>query len=516
MSHILIIDDEAGIRDTLAMIFEYEKHTVTTAESGTEGVKLISEGASVDCILLDVKMPGMDGIESLQKIRQIRDDVPIIMISGHGTIETAVEATKLGAFDFLEKPPDREKLLLVVRNAMQKRQLETQVKIMREKLQGKETMLGSSAAMRNIRAMIDRVAPTEARVLITGENGTGKELVARGIHSGSRRAQMPFVEVNCAAIPRDLIESELFGHEKGSFTGAQNQRIGKFEQADGGTLFLDEIGDMSLEAQAKVLKVIDEGWIERVGSSTGKPIKVDVRMIAATNKNIPDEIRASRFREDLFHRLNVIPIHVPPLRGRLEDIPMLVKSFTEEFSADTKRKAPKYDENAMKLLMSLPYTGNIRELRNVIERIVILTQGDIIKREDVEHLGVAFSMNDSQRNFSAGGNLESDPSTPSVLSASDIARIRSTESESYLIGSQENPLQDALGAETFQDFKDRAEKIFIEERLREYSWNISRTAEAMNIQRSHLYTKMRKFGLTKDRKIEGEEEIVDEELGQED
>ncbi len=512
MSQILIIDDEAGIRDTLAMIFEYEKHTVTTAESGTEGVKLLSQGTPTDCILLDVKMPGMDGIETLQKIRQIRQDVPVIMISGHGTIETAVEATKLGAFDFLEKPPDRAKLLLVVRNATEKKHLETQVRIMREKLQGKETMLGASPAMRNIRAMIDRVAPTEARVLITGENGTGKELVARAIHRDSRRTQMPFVEVNCAAIPRDLIESELFGHEKGSFTGAQNQRIGKFEQADSGTLFLDEIGDMSLEAQAKVLKVIDEGWIERVGSSSGKPIRVDVRVIAATNKNVPDEIRAGRFREDLFHRLNVIPIHVPPLRQRLEDIPMLVKAFAEEFAADAKRKPPRFDEEAMRLLMSLPYTGNIRELRNIIERIVILTVGEVIKREDVEHLGVAFSMAGSQRSYDAGGSQQAQELAQSVLlTPADMARIQSSESDGYLISSHDNPLQDALSAGTFQDFKDKAEKIYIEERLREYGWNISRTAEAMNIQRSHLYTKMKKFGLTKDRKIDGEEELVDEE-----
>jgi DNA-binding NtrC family response regulator len=509
MSHILIIDDEAGIRDTLAMIFEYEKHTVTTAESGTEGLKLVGEGTPIDVILLDVKMPGMDGLETLQKIRQVREDVPVIMISGHGTIETAVEATKLGAFDFLEKPPDREKLLLVVRNATQKKQLETQVKIMREKLQGKETMLGTSPAMRNVRAMIERVAPTEARVLITGENGSGKELVARGIHSGSRRSQMPFVEVNCAAIPRDLIESELFGHEKGSFTGAQQQRIGKFEQADGGTLFLDEIGDMSLEAQAKVLKVIDEGWIERVGSSTGKPIKVDVRVIAATNKNVPDEIRGGRFREDLFHRLNVIPIHVPPLRQRSEDIPTLVRAFAEEFSAEAKRRPLKFDDEAMRLLMSLPYTGNIRELRNIIERIVILTAADTVKRHDVESLGVAFSMGAHTPTDTNGS--QTDEFAKTVLTPIDLARIQSTESEGYLIGSHDNPLQEALSAGSFQDFKDRAEKIFIEERLREYNWNISRTAEAMNIQRSHLYTKMRKFGLTKNTK-EGDEEIVDEEL----
>ncbi len=509
MAHILIIDDEAGIRDTLAWIFEYEKHSVTTAESGSEGVKIINDGTHVDCILLDVKMPGMDGLETLQRIREIRDDIPIIMISGHGTIETAVEATKLGAFDFLEKPPDREKLLLIVRNATEKKHLETQVRIMKERLQGKDNMLGASAAIRNIRAMIERVAPTEARVLITGENGSGKELVARGIHRASRRADMPFIEVNCAAIPRDLIESELFGHEKGSFTGAQAQRIGKFEQADGGMLFLDEIGDMSLEAQAKVLKVIDEGWIERVGSSTGKPIKVDVRVIAATNKNLQEEIRAGRFREDLFHRLNVIPIYVPPLRERREDIPLLVRAFAEEFAAEAKHKAPRFEDDAMHLLMSLPYTGNIRELRNVVERIVILTATDTIKREQVERLGVAFSM--MSGNPPATPTLEApdgDLSKSVILTSSDIARMKAAEIEA-LPSASGHPFEEALAAGSFQDFKDKAERLYIEERLREFGWNISRTAEAMNIQRSHLYTKMRKFGLTKDKR-EGDEIDIDE------
>ena len=516
MANILIIDDEPGIRDTLAWIFEYEKHVVLTAESGSEGVKIINNGTPVDCILLDVKMPGMDGIETLQRIREIRADVPVIMISGHGTIETAVEATKLGAFDFLEKPPDREKLLLIVRNATEKKHLETQVRNMKERLQGREAMLGSSAAMRNIRSMIDRVAPTEARVLITGENGSGKELVARGIHRGSRREDMPFIEVNCAAIPRDLIESELFGHEKGSFTGAQAQRIGKFEQADGGTLFLDEIGDMSLEAQAKVLKVIDEGWIERVGSSTGKPIKVDVRVIAATNKNLQEEIRGGRFREDLYHRLNVIPIFVPPLRDRREDVPLLVRAFADEFAAEAKRKAPKFDDDAMHLMMSLPYTGNIRELRNVIERIVILTTSETVHRDQVERLGLAFSMMSSSQQptplqpqaAQTEGGSSDDLSKSVILTAADVARMQSAELDDYA-GTMPHPFQEALAAGSFQDFKDRAEKIYIEERLREYNWNISRTAEAMNIQRSHLYTKMRKFGLTKDKR-DGEEVEIDE------
>ncbi|HYM20428.1 MAG TPA: sigma-54 dependent transcriptional regulator [Candidatus Kapabacteria bacterium] len=513
MAHILIIDDEAGIRDTLAWIFEYEKHSVQTAESGSEGLKILNEGTHVDCIILDVKMPGMDGIETLQRIREIRPDVPVVMISGHGTIETAVEATKLGAFDFVEKPPDREKLLLIIRNATEKKHLETQVRNLSERLSSRDAMLGTSAAMRNIRAIIERVSPTEARVLITGENGSGKELVARAIHKASRRTTMPFIEVNCAAIPRDLIESELFGHEKGSFTGAQAQRIGKFEQADGGILFLDEIGDMSLEAQAKVLKVIDEGWIERVGSSSGKPIKVDVRIIAATNKNLPQEIRGGRFREDLYHRLNVIPIFVPPLRERKEDIPLLVRAFADEFAADTKRKVPKFDEDALHLLMSLPYSGNIRELRNIIERIIILTTSDNVHKDDVERLGIAFSLManvpSSLQMPKVDASSDDDLSKSVILTPADLARIQAAEVNAFSDENAIHPFEEALAADTFQDFKDRAERLYIEERLREYSWNISRTAEAMNIQRSHLYTKMRKFGLMKD-KAGGEEVEIEE------
>jgi two-component system nitrogen regulation response regulator NtrX len=324
---------------------------------------------------------------------------------------------------------------------------------------------------------------------------------------------MPFIEVNCAAIPRDLIESELFGHEKGSFTGAQAQRIGKFEQADSGILFLDEIGDMSLEAQAKVLKVIDEGWIERVGSSSGKPIKVDVRIIAATNKNLPEEIRGGRFREDLYHRLNVIPIFVPPLRERREDIPLLVRAFADEFAAEAKRKSLKFDEEALHLLMSLPYSGNIRELRNIIERIIILTAADIIHKDDVERLGIAFSLMTSVPASLQAPKVtigsDDDLSKSVILTPADLARIQAAEVEGFGDGTSSHPFQEALAADTFQDFKDRAERLYIEERLREYNWNISRTAEAMNIQRSHLYTKMRKFGLMKD-KAGGEDVDVEE------
>ena len=521
MAHILIIDDEAGIRDTLAMIFEYEQHSVTTAESGMEGLRLAQNSdGPIDCILLDVKMPGMDGLETLDKLREVRPDVPVIMISGHGTIETAVEATKRGAFDFVEKPPDRQRLLLLVRNATEKKQLVNENRIMRERLKGKERMLGTSAAMRNIRAVIERVAPTEARILITGENGTGKELVARAIHHSSKRSDKPFVEVNCAAIPKDLIESELFGHEKGSFTGAMSQRIGKFEQADLGTLFLDEVGDMSLDAQAKMLRVIEEGRLERVGSSSGRPIPVNVRILAATNKNLPEEIRHGRFREDLFHRLNVIPIFVPPLRERRDDVPLLVRTFSEEFCNEMNRKAVRFDEDAMQLLMRLPFTGNIRELRNIVERIVILVPGDIVRVEDVERLGLAFSMS-AQQVIPALASADGQPApalpeivAPSgahagsadlsrsvILTPTDMRRIEAIEKDRYsLLGANQNPLEEAMQARTFQEFKDRSERIFIEEKLRENNWNISRTADALDIQRSHLYTKIRKYGLMKDAK----------------
>ncbi len=515
MARILIIDDEQGIRDTLAMIFEYASHEVITASSGHEGVKVLQDSNGIDCILLDVKMPGMDGIETLRKLREIRADVPIIMISGHGTIETAVEATKLGAFDFLEKPPDRERLLVLVRNATEKHQLEEQVTVLREQLHGRETMLGNSPAMRNIRALIERIAPTSSNVLITGENGSGKELVARAIHKQSPRKDKPFGEVNCAAIPQELIESELFGHEKGSFTGAHAQRTGKFEQADGGTLMLDEIGDMSLAAQAKVLKAIEEGWIERVGSSTGKPIRVNVRIIAATNKNLPAEIAAKRFREDLYHRLNVLPIHVPPLRQRREDIPLLAKAFTDEFANEAKRKPLKFEEESMRILQSLPYTGNIRELRNIVERITILCMGDVVHREDVERLGLAYSIlpgDTEQMHVDAAATRDhedtDDLSKSIILTDADLARLREAGSTAYFGDSTSQALEDVLSAENFQDFKDRSEKIFITEKLREHNWNISRTAEALDIQRSHLYTKMKKYGLTKERK--GEEDMIEE------
>src|SRR5712692_6752434 len=326
MPSVLIVDDEKAVRDALLLILEYEKFTVLSAEDGARCLHLLESrstaGDGVDAVLLDIRMPGMDGMEVLQEIRRRYPELPVIMISGHGTIETAVEATKKGAFDFLQKPLDRDRILITLRNALEQKKLSHEVKQIREKIEGRERILGESQAIKEILAFIERVAATDSRILITGENGTGKELVAKAIHRASKRRNKPLVEVNCAAIPTELIESELFGHEKGSFTGATAQRIGKFEQADGGTIFLDEVGDMSVQAQAKVLRVLEEGKVERVGGN--KMIPIDVRVVAATNKNLAEEIKKGSFREDLYHRLNVIPIQVPPLRERREDIPLLV------------------------------------------------------------------------------------------------------------------------------------------------------------------------------------------------
>ncbi len=368
MAKILIIDDEKAIRNTLRDIFEVEKYDVDDAEDGIVGLEMIEKN-EYDVILCDIKMPKMDGIEILEKALQITD-TPIIMISGHGTIDTAVDSIKKGAYDYISKPPDLNRLLVTIRNAMDKSQLITETKVLRKQIDKKWEMIGESEAMLQIQDMIEKVAPTTARVLITGENGTGKELVARAIHENSNRVKSPFIEVNCAAIPSELIESQLFGHEKGSFTSAIKMRKGDFEQAHGGTLFLDEIGDMSLSAQAKVLRALQENKITRVGGE--KEIAVDVRIIAATNKDLQKEIQEGRFREDLYHRLSVILIHVPPLRERKEDIRLLAEHFIQE-SAESQGIAPLIiEESAITELQHIKWTGNIRELRNVMERLVIL------------------------------------------------------------------------------------------------------------------------------------------------
>jgi DNA-binding NtrC family response regulator len=380
MAKILIIDDERFIRSSLREILEYEKYEVIEAQDGAEGLQKIKD-EEIDLVLCDVKMPILDGMDVLEQVRQLDRSPQFIMISAHGTIETAVEATKKGAFDFISKPPDLNRLLLTVRNALDKKQLVTETKVLKKKLSKKLDMVGESPALQAVKDTIEKVAPTDARVLITGQNGTGKELVAHWIHEKSRRQEQPYVAVNCAAIPSELIESELFGHEKGSFTSAHKQRVGKFEQAHGGTLFLDEIGDMSLSAQSKVLRALQENLITRVGSD--KDIKVDVRVLAATNKDLKKEIEAGRFREDLYHRLSVILIHVPPLRDRKEDIPLLLDKFLEDIAQENGSAKKKISDQALKRLQELPWTGNIRELRNVVERLVILGE-TTISLEDVK------------------------------------------------------------------------------------------------------------------------------------
>jgi DNA-binding NtrC family response regulator len=380
MAKILIIDDERFIRSSLREILEYEKYEVIEAQDGAEGLQKIKD-EEVDLVLCDVKMPILDGMDVLDQVKQLDRSPQFIMISAHGTIETAVEATKKGAFDFISKPPDLNRLLLTVRNALDKKQLVTETKVLKKKLSKKFDMVGESPALLTVKDTIEKVAPTDARVLITGQNGTGKELVAHWVHEKSKRQEMPYVAVNCAAIPSELIESELFGHEKGSFTSAHKQRSGKFEQADGGTLFLDEIGDMSLSAQSKVLRALQENLINRVGSD--KDIKVDVRVLAATNKDLKKEIEAGRFREDLYHRLSVILIHVPPLKDRKEDIPLLLDKFLEDIAQENGSVKKKISKEALARLQELPWTGNIRELRNVVERLVILGE-TTISLEDVK------------------------------------------------------------------------------------------------------------------------------------
>lgn len=379
---ILVIDDERAIRRTINEILTFEGFTVDEAADGAEGLKKIKEN-NYDCILCDIKMPKMDGLELLEQAHIEKPDIPFIVISGHGNIETAVDAVKKGAYDYIAKPPDLNRLLITIRNAVDKKSLVVETKQLRKRISKANEMIGSSLGMNEIKDTIEKVAPTEARVLITGENGVGKELVARRIHELSNRSGGPLVEVNCAAIPGELIESELFGHEKGSFTSAIKQRIGKFEQANGGTLFLDEIGDMSLEAQAKMLRALQESKISRIGGD--KEIKVDVRVIAATNKDLLKEVEEKKFRLDLYHRLSVILIHVPSLNERKDDIPVLVKHFIQDISDEYKQAAKEIDDDAIKALQQYNWTGNIRELRNVVERLIILSDKKITLQDVERH-----------------------------------------------------------------------------------------------------------------------------------
>ncbi len=451
MSNILIVDDDHAIRESLEMVLLYEDYKVEKAKDAKEALSFLNKiEGNIDVALLDIKMPGMDGLELLGKIKKDFPEIEIIMISGNAEIANAVEATKKGAFDFLEKPLDQDRVLITIRNALKNKKLYQECTTLKQIVSQERQILGTSPAMQEIFNTIKRVSATEVRVLITGENGTGKELVARAIHENSARSRGPFIEVNCAAIPESLIESELFGHEKGSFTNAYEKRKGKFEQAHEGTIFLDEIGDMSLAAQAKVLRVLEENKIERVGGN--QSININVRVVAATNKDLARACKEGTFREDLFYRLNVVPVAMPPLRERQGDIPLLVSHFLVFFCQKYNLLTKKIASEAMHELQSYRWPGNVRELRNLIERLVILSDSDLITSEHV-------------RNYlsSPSKNLEEMPSL----------------------------------CQTFEDFKRESEKLFLTKKLVENGWNVKRTAQVLEMQRSNLYKKMEKYGLTK-------------------
>jgi two-component system nitrogen regulation response regulator NtrX len=446
---ILVIDDEAAIRDSMRMILEYEGYDCVLAPTAQEGLALV-EKEPPDLVFLDIKMPGIDGLEALTKIKTTNDALPVVMISGHGTAATGWEAHKLGAFAFIEKPLGREQVLVTVKNALEQERLRDENKSLRRALDARHQMVGESASLWQVGEAIKRAAPTNATVLILGESGVGKELVARAIHRNSLRSRERFIQVNCAAIPEELIESELFGHEKGSFTGATEKQIGKFEQADRGTIFLDEVGDMSAKTQAKVLRVLQEGEVERIGSA--RTIKVDVRVIAATNKDLEEEISKGQFREDLYFRLSVIPIQVPALRERPDDVPLLVRHFVDAFSRDNNRRSPKFTQQALDLLKGQRWKGNIRELRNTVERLIIMAPGETIDADAVRQVL----------------RVETRPQSPD--------------------NREESP-------GTLHGFKEWSERRFIVRKLRENGWNISKTAEVIDTPRSNLYKKLEQYGI---------------------
>jgi two-component system nitrogen regulation response regulator NtrX len=448
-SRILVVDDEAEIRRSVRMILEYEGYEVLEASSGPEGVAL-AERETPDLVFLDIKMPGMDGLDALQRIKAGNEAMPVVIISGHGTVSTAVEATKAGAFDFIEKPLTTERVLVTIRNALDRTRLADENRSLKRAVEIRHQMVGESAGLRQVWDAIKRAAPTNATVLLLGESGVGKELVARSIHRNSLRSRERFVQVNCAAIPEELIESELFGHEKGSFTGATEKQIGKFEQADKGTIFLDEVGDMSPKTQAKVLRVLQEGEVERLGSA--RTIKVDVRVIAATNKDLELEIEKGNFREDLYFRLSVIPIRVPPLRDRREDIPALVKHFADLFSRDNNRRPQRFTPSALDYLQKARWKGNVRELKNTVERLIIMTPSETVDVDDLR----------------------------------DIVRLDA-----------KAPNADNEKG-TLREFKETSERAFLVGKLRENGWNISKTAEVIGTPRSNLYKKLEQYGIAQE------------------
>jgi len=452
MTHrVLIIDDEAGIRQALKQVLDYEGMEVRAAASGGEGITVYQEYRP-HLVFLDVKMAGLDGLETLTRLRDLDPHATVVMISGHGTIATAVEATQRGAFDFLEKPLDTDRLLVTVRNALSHSTLVGENERLRDVQASRYAMVGEGSALKRVKELVARVGPTSARVLITGENGTGKELVARALHEASPRRGRAFVEVNCAAIPSELIESELFGHMKGSFTGAFADRAGKFEQADGGTLFLDEVGDMSLAAQAKLLRVLQEGVVTRIGGA--KAIQADVRVLAATNKDLGLEIAEARFREDLLYRLNVVEIEVPALRDRLEDVPALVAHFAQQLVQTAGVPAKQLGDDAVARLQARTWPGNIRELRNAVERALILAPGKVVGAADIDRLF---------------------PGAEGAV-----------------------PPPEASRAQTFETFKQEAERSFLQAKLREHDWNVSETARSLKMPRSNLYKKIERYGLSRE------------------
>jgi len=445
---VLVVDDEADIRDALEMVLKYEKYEVLTAGDGAQALAAVEKEAP-DAVLLDVKMPGRDGLEVLEEIRRRRPSLPVIMISGHADRSTGWAAARKGAFDFLDKPLDEGQVLVTVRNALAMGRVESENAALRGKVAERWRILGTSPAIREVLATIEKVAPTQARVLLTGGNGAGKELAARNLHERSPRWRGPFVEVNCAAIPRELVESELFGHEKGAFTGAVGARAGKFEQAGGGTLFLDEIGDMDLAAQAKVLRALEEGTVERVGGRG--PVPVDVRVVAATNKDLQEEVAAGRFREDLYYRLAVVPVHLPPLASRREDVPILARHFLDEAcKRNDLEPRRRLAEDAEALLARQDWPGNVRQLRNLVERVAILCPGPEIAAADVEP---------------------------------------------YLASRPRRAGDPFTACATFEEFKEAAERMFLQQRLEENGWNVKHTAEALGMQRSNMYKKIEKYGL---------------------